>query len=129
KSRRILRSATFVRTLITSDAEEFSELRKRYWGGISGLGAPSPSRAAHHGRCHTSVSLGARTYRRQAVGIQTIKQIRPPHRGEITGERRECRPRSAGSGKVRLKPTVAGRRASSIKGSSISLPSCSLPRA
>ena len=24
----------------------------------------------HHGRCHTSVSSGARTYRRQPVGIQ-----------------------------------------------------------
>jgi putative transposase len=36
----------FLRTLITSGTEESPELRKRYWGGISGLGAPSPSRAA-----------------------------------------------------------------------------------
>ena len=39
-------------------------------GGISGLGLLLHNERQHHGRCHTSVSSGARTYRRQPVVIQ-----------------------------------------------------------
>ena len=49
---------------------EFPDLRKRYWGQHSGSGLLLHHERQHHGRCHTSVSSGARTYRRQPVVIQ-----------------------------------------------------------
>src|SRR6202521_2096635 len=45
---------------------EFPDLRKRYWGRhFWARGSFSTTERQHHGRCHTSVSSGARTYRRQ----------------------------------------------------------------
>ena len=41
-------------------------------GGISQLGLLLHHERQHHGRCHTSVSSGARTYRRQPVVIQFL---------------------------------------------------------
>ena len=49
---------------------EFPDLRKRYWAAFLGSGLLLHHERQHHGRCHTSVSSGARTYRRQPVGIQ-----------------------------------------------------------
>jgi putative transposase len=52
---------------------EFPDLRKRYWGAaFLGSGLLLHHERQHHGRCHTSVSSGARTYRRQPVVIQFI---------------------------------------------------------
>src|ERR1700730_15791929 len=62
----------FVRTLITSGAEEFPELRKRWGAAFLGSGLLLHHERQHHGRCHTSVSSGVRTYRRQAVDIQLL---------------------------------------------------------
>ena len=58
---------------------EFPDLRAT-GGGISGLGATSPPERQHDGRCHTSVSSGARTYRRPPVVIQCPSLLRGQRR-------------------------------------------------
>jgi hypothetical protein len=123
KSRRIIPSATSCGA--SRDAHHVGcrgSSRTQAHLGTAFLGArlPSPPPAATL-RTMSSISI----YRRQPVGIQLL-QVNP-----VAAPRRDHRrtprvsPKLAGSGKVRLKPTVAGRRASSIRGSSI-MPSCSL---
>ena len=94
----------FLRTVITSGTEEFPGIAKALLGAaFLGSGLLLHHERQHHGRCHTSVSSGVRTYRRQAVGIQLLSsKSRPRHRGEITGDHRECRPRSPGAARFGL---------------------------
>jgi putative transposase len=52
-------------------------------GGALGATSPPPA-ATHHGRCHTSVSSGARTYRRQpVVSVSYWPRQQPQCTGEV----------------------------------------------
>ena len=55
---------------------EFPDLRKRYWGRHFWARGYLHHERQHHGRCHTSVSSGARTYRRQPVGSRRYVRFR-----------------------------------------------------
>jgi hypothetical protein len=80
KSRRIIPSATSCGA--SRDAHHIGcrgSSRTQAHLGTAFLGARLPSlhhQRQHHGRCHPSVSSGARTYRRQPVGIQLL-QVNP----------------------------------------------------